>query len=310
LDNGIAAFYNIREYHSETTTETKATELIGREQMAPPPPADGPASAAPPPDGPFPSPLDSGGHLAGISNTNQPKAYLNGKGSPVFGETSGNPRGQASSNLGQPDQATIQGEPPNYFTYYHLHQYFIRDKNWMWLAATSGCWFLLDFAFYGLAIDNPRRIAAIWAPSYPNNTDFQSNVQNWPSGFDVGANTTVYSNASIPDWENPFDSQTNIYQELYGNAFRYVLTITLGSLVGSLVMVMTISKIRRKAWLVISFLILALLFIIMGGAMQTWMFSSSHPWAIAFYILCQFFFNFGKAPLPLLLYPAIFQDIT
>jgi MFS transporter, PHS family, inorganic phosphate transporter len=164
----------------------------------------------------------------------------------------------------------------------------------MWLAATSACWFLLDFAFYGLGIDNPRRIAAIWAPSYPSKADFQSNIQNWPSGFQIGNSTTVYSNASIPDWENPFDVETNIYQELYGNAFRYVITISIGSLVGSLAMIAFINKLPRKGWLIISFIILAVLFIIMGASLQAWEFQPSHPAAIAFYILCQLFFNFGE----------------
>jgi hypothetical protein len=82
------------------------------------------------------------------------------------------------------------------------------------------CWFLLDFTFCGLGIDSPRRIAAIWAPSYPDKADFQYNIQNWPSDSHIGNSTTVYSNASIPDWENPFDVETNIYHELYGNALR------------------------------------------------------------------------------------------
>jgi hypothetical protein len=59
-----------------------------------------------------------------------------------------------------------QPEPPNYFTYDKLRQYFIVEGNWIWLAATSNCWFLLDFAFCGLGIDNPRRIAAVWETSH------------------------------------------------------------------------------------------------------------------------------------------------
>lgn len=78
------------------------------------------------------------------------------------------------SSEGDPPAEPAQQHTPNYFTAEELHQYFIAEGNWTWLAATSMCWFLLDFAFCGLGIDNPRRIAAIWATSYPNNTDFQS----------------------------------------------------------------------------------------------------------------------------------------
>ena len=203
-------------------------------------------------------------------------------------------QGQVAQAPAQLTQRPDQNETPNYFTREKLCHYFITEGNWMWLAATSTCWFLLDFAFYGLGIDNPRRIAAIWAPSYPAKADFQYNIQNWPSDSQIGNSTTVYSNASIPDWENPFDVETNIYQELYGNALQYVITISIGSLVGSIVMIWLINKLPRKEWLIISFMILTGLFIIMGASLQAVEFHTSHPFTIAFYIICQFFFNFGE----------------
>lgn len=208
LNNGMGAFYDIRGHHNLETTEKNAMQEIGGEIPAEPP-AEGTPAADPPAESPIAAAPPAGGPPAVDLLRSDPAAP------PARGLLA-----QVPANPGQPTQQQGRDQTPNYFTAKELHQYFIREGNWTWLAATSACWFLLDFAFYGLGIDSPRRIAAIWAPSYPSNADFQSNIQNWPSGFQIGNSTTVYSNASIPDWENPFDVGTNIYRELYGNAFR------------------------------------------------------------------------------------------
>jgi PHS family inorganic phosphate transporter-like MFS transporter len=307
LNNGMGAFYDIRGHHNLETTEKNAMEEIGGEIPADlplegPPAADlGDALAA---DLPAEDPPSGGPPAADPPAEDQITAAPPAEDPPPADPSTEDlitavppardPLAQVPANSAQPTQRHGLDKTPNYFTSEELHQYFIREGNWTWIAATSACWFLLDFAFYGLGIDNPRRIAAIWAPSYPSNADFQSNIQNWPSGFQIGNSTTVYSNASIPDWENPFDVETNIYRELYGDAFRYVITISIGSLVGSLVMIACINKLPRKGWLIISFIILAVLFIVMGASLRAWEFQPSHPAAITFYIVCQIFFNFGE----------------
>jgi PHS family inorganic phosphate transporter-like MFS transporter len=282
LDNGMGAFYDIRGHYNLETTEEYALQTIGVETLAEGPPSmedlPSPIETAPPVE-----------HSAGVGPTGEHPAAAD----PIIA-TDSTPANPAPAHQIQHIQHWGPLEPPDYFTYDKLHEYFIAEGNWVWLAATSTCWFLLDFAFYGLGIDNPRRIAAIWEPSYPTPADFQDNIQNWPSNFLVGENTTTVSNATIPDWENPFDVESNIYQELYGNALRYVVTITVGSLVGSLVMIALINKLPRKGWLIISFLILALLFLIMGATLQAVEFHPSHWFTVVFYITCQFFFNWGK----------------
>jgi PHS family inorganic phosphate transporter-like MFS transporter len=276
LDNGVAAFYDIRGHYSLKTTENTLENID----------VEGPPGNLPSLED-LPRPIE----------TTPTVEHTTAVGSTSEGTTTTDQivsTGSTPANPSQHTQNLDQTEPPNYFTRKELEKYFIKEGNWMWLAATSACWFLLDFAFYGLGIDNPRRIAAIWEPSYPRQTDFQANIQNWPSGFFVGKNTTVFSNATVPDWENPFDVETNVYQELYGDALRYVVTITIGSLVGSLVMIALINKLPRKGWLIFSFLILALLFLIMGATLQAVEFHPSHWFTVVFYIICQFFFNWGK----------------
>jgi PHS family inorganic phosphate transporter-like MFS transporter len=154
------------------------------------------------------------------------------------------------------------------------------------------CWFSLDFAFYALGINNPRQISAIWDNYLPlperNNTRY-----DWPSTLLIGINNPTSSNETVPDWQNPFDPSTNIYHELFDSAKQYILTICCGSLVGSLLLLYYINNIPRKMWLVYSFLILALLFAVLGAFYKRAAFTESHWAIVVFYILCQLFFNLG-----------------
>lgn len=159
--------------------------------------------------------------------------------------------------------------PPDYFTYEELKRYFWDQSNWLYLFSTSVCWFLLDFAFFGLGINNPRLIAAIWAPTYPASTD-------------------------LKDWQNPFDPSANMYYELFDNARQYIITISIGSMLGSIALIISINKFRRNRWLAGSFLALALFFIITAATLSTVEFQPAHPLTIALYIICHFLFNVGK----------------
>jgi PHS family inorganic phosphate transporter-like MFS transporter len=174
-----------------------------------------------------------------------------------------------------------------------FYQHFFEDGNWRYLFATSMCWFFLDFAFYALGINNPRQISAIWDDYLPL-PERNSTRYDWPSTLLIGINNPTFSNETVPDWQNPFDPNTNIYHELFDSAKQYILTISCGSLVGSVLVLYYINNIPRKMWLVYSFLILALLFAVLGAFYKRAAFTESHWATVVFYILCQFFFNLGK----------------
>jgi PHS family inorganic phosphate transporter-like MFS transporter len=59
-------------------------------------------------------------------------------------------------------------------------------------------------------------------------------------------------------------------------------------------MILLINKLPRKGWLITSFLILAILFLVMGASLQAVEFHPSHWLTVLFYIVCQFFFNWGE----------------
>lgn len=169
--------------------------------------------------------------------------------------------------------AELTRERPNYFTYKELTQYFLYDGNWKYLFATSACWFLLDFAFYGLGINSPRQLAAIWA-SHPAEP----------------------SESLVAGWQDAFDLQTNLYTKLFRDAKQYIITISTGSLLGSVILIYLIDKMRRKTWLIVSFLILAITFAITAATLRAVEFRGQHWLTVTLYIIFQFFFNLGEFP--------------
>jgi MFS transporter, PHS family, inorganic phosphate transporter len=46
--------------------------------------------------------------------------------------------------------------PLGYLAYHELKTYFSNQGNWLYLVSISICCFLLDFAFYGLGLNNPH----------------------------------------------------------------------------------------------------------------------------------------------------------
>jgi PHS family inorganic phosphate transporter-like MFS transporter len=165
-------------------------------------------------------------------------------------------------------------------------QFLWRDGNIRYLSATSICWFLLDFAFYGLGINNPRVIAAIWRPTS------QIANSNWP-GNQTSTPYDNISNITLPDFQNPYDPGTNIYQELFDNARQYVITVSIGSMLGSILLLFFINHLSRRRFLIASFVTLSGLFLITGLTLHFLEFEGAHFVIIIFYMLCQFFFNFG-----------------
>jgi MFS transporter, PHS family, inorganic phosphate transporter len=191
-------------------------------------------------------------------------------------------------------------ERPKYFTWPKIKEFLWTEGNWRYLFATSMCWFLLDFAFYGLGINNPRQLAAIWAGTSPN---FSTNLTDWRDSTSLSncipdanmQSLNFTTNITHPhDWENPFDGNITMYQELNDNAMQYIATISSGSLAGSILLLMAINRIRRKAWLMLSFWVLAGLFAITAGTLRLVGFTPSHWATVVFYAICQFLFNLGE----------------
>ncbi|KAF4631106.1 hypothetical protein G7Y89_g7029 [Cudoniella acicularis] len=234
-------------------------------------------------------PLEMSGGLNeddGLSNSQAPgfsRGQVNEESSPQH-DSEDEEEDQEEDDEEESESETSSNADPNdvpkAFSQDELYDYFITQGSWRFLAATSACWFLLDFAFYGLGINNPRQIARIWVPQ-------------------------SLSGAAIPDWQTT-DPTKNIYHVLKADAIQYIITISIGSVIGSVLLIKFIDYFPRKALLTWSFILLAGLFAIVGGSLFAVEYTNLHALTIALYVLCQLVFNLGPNALTFIIPAEIF----
>lgn len=126
-----------------------------------------------------------------------------------------------------------------------------KSKNFLLLLGTAGSWFCLDVAFYGLSLNNGVILDAIG-----------------------------YSTSKT----------TNMYEFMYNTAVGNVIIVLAGAVPGYWVTVATVDTIGRKTIQLGGFIILTVLFVIMGFAYH----KIPPNGLLAIYVIAQFFFNFGK----------------
>jgi MFS transporter, PHS family, inorganic phosphate transporter len=110
-----------------------------------------------------------------------------------------------------------------------------------------------------------------------------------------------------PDWEtDPDHPAYSIYQVLVQDAQQSAITVSIGSVVGSLVLLKVIDYVPRKTFMVWSFLALAALLAITGGSLFGVFRTNEHAVTIVFYALSQFVFNLGPNTLTFIIPAEIF----
>jgi PHS family inorganic phosphate transporter-like MFS transporter len=157
-------------------------------------------------------------------------------------------------------------EPP---TKYAATDYFWKQGNWRYLCGTAATWFLLDFAFFGLGLSSPKAVSKIWY----NGTNSSSTI---PPTWDV-----TYSDSSEPD--------AVIYNILRTSAWHSLVVDSVGSMIGSIALVVAIDHFNRKRLQWRMFIVLGFLFIITGATYRI----GNNGVTITLYILCQMCFYFG-----------------
>ena len=166
--------------------------------------------------------------------------------------------------------STTDPAHPDPFSRAELTRYFWTEGNYRTLAGTALTWFLLDLAFYGLGINNPRTIARLWS---------SRRIEVVPE--------------LIPSWANPADYGAGIYETLRLDGVRAIITDAAGSLVGSALLIKAINYVPRRAWLVWSFAGMGVLFAVIGGSYFKAVDSDLHALTITLYVLVQLLFNLG-----------------
>jgi hypothetical protein len=192
----------------------------------------------------------------------------------------------ASPHPGVPEDQTGRSHPflqsdelPPKYT---VKDYFWKQGNWRYLVGTASTWFLLDFAFFGLGLSSPKAVSKIWY----NGIDSSSAI---PPTWDV-----TYSDSSKPD--------AVIFNILTTSAWHALVVESVGSMIGSIALVVAIDQFNRKRLQWRMFIVLGFLFIITGATYRI----GNNGVTITLYILCQICFYFGPNGLTFLIPAELF----
>ena len=164
-----------------------------------------------------------------------------------------------------------------------IHDYFITQGNWRYLVATSGTWFLLDLSFYGLGLNSPQIIAKLW---------------NGPSNWNNGILTSNTTSPTVPLWDSEpnIDSSNALPWPVFrDNAFHAIILVSLGAILGSVVLIWLVNHLSRKRLQIVSFLLLAVFFLVIGLILLIAPPDYVAPSIIIviLYVVAQFLFNLG-----------------
>ncbi|KAK0622653.1 major facilitator superfamily domain-containing protein [Immersiella caudata] len=203
------------------------------------------------------------------------------------------------------DDDVADSSTPVQFSRKDLHRYFIRDGNWMYLLGAAATWFILDVALYGFGLDNRATIADLWATQY--GTPIDSNLECWASPFPDGNSAVPGWIDGLPIWQTdrtrPCDT---IYDVLLQQAKQYLITVSIGSLLGCICFVIFVNKIPRRQFLTSSFIFLTALFTVTGGVYYGVHHGPYAPTTAVLVGFCHFAFNFGANSLTFLIPAEIF----
>ena len=170
------------------------------------------------------------------------------------------------SNKQRSDQQHVEK-----FSYEAIKEYSWTQGSWRYLAGTSICWVLFETAYSGLGINDPRTMAQIWDPPLLEN-----------------------SKSYLPGWIDLSRPNGSIYEATQQDAIRSMLTVATGSVLGSIMLIMSIEYMSRKMMQVWSFVRLAALFGITGCLFNT-SYKAFQALEIPLYTLYPILFNLGQS---------------
>ncbi|KAH8675299.1 major facilitator superfamily domain-containing protein [Xylariales sp. PMI_506] len=195
---------------------------------------------------------------------------------------------------------------PIQFSKEDLYNYFIRDGNWYYLLGTAMTWFILDVGFYGFSLDNRGTLADIWTTT--PHAAITPHLSCWNSTV-PGGNSTVpdWATHGVPNWATDLSAPCNsIYEVLLEQAKQYLVTVSIASIAGSICFIAFANRLPRRQWLTVSFVVLAILFMITGGVYYGVAFTSQAPATVTLVAICHFCFNFGANTLTFVIPAEVF----
>ena len=148
---------------------------------------------------------------------------------------------------------------------------------WPRLLGTSATWFLLDFSFFGLGLNNSQIVTGLYKGCR------QDDVSNPLPGAIWNSEPSVATSA------------VSLFED---NEYAFWLIVSIAAISGSLSLILLSKSFDRKRIFLVTFLTLGLLFFVIGGILlHKVMDHYSAPYFVVaiFYALCQFLYNLGEA---------------
>jgi len=150
---------------------------------------------------------------------------------------------------------------------------FLGSKHGPMLLATSACWGLLDLAYYGLGLDNPDLLKKIWSSE--------------PEGAKSKGGP--------------------IYLQLENNFTRALRTTGPASVTGCFLILLLINRVPRVRFMVCIFIVLAVVFAILGGSLFDVYETNHHDVTVVFYAIALFLINLGPNTILFVLPAELFE---
>ncbi|KAI1780297.1 MFS general substrate transporter [Hypoxylon cercidicola] len=166
---------------------------------------------------------------------------------------------------------------------------------WRALLGVMATWWILDLAYYGLGLDNPKTISTIWLSSPPP----ASAVSYLPVEDADACNTAMWR-------ADPARPNITIYEMLTQDSIRDIVTISSGALPGSIIILLAIDYLPRTTWMGWMFVALAGLFAINGGTFFVTFETDQHALTVTLYVLAQVIFNLGPNTITFMLPAELF----
>jgi MFS transporter, PHS family, inorganic phosphate transporter len=194
--------------------------------------------------------------------------------------------------ISQIQDTPSQHETPIQFSRADMHRFFIQERNWIYLLGTASTWFILDVALYGFGLDNRSNLAGMWATTHADEVD--SRLSCWETDLPGGQSVVPTWVDGLPIWQtDPTKPCNTIYDVLMDQTKHYLLTVSIGSILGCAAFIFAANFIPRRQFLTGSFVILSILFGITGGVYYR-VHHSSYASATPIMVgICHFAFNFG-----------------
>jgi PHS family inorganic phosphate transporter-like MFS transporter len=118
-------------------------------------------------------------------------------------------------------------------------------------------------------MNNPSTIAKIWDIAPPNSS-------------------------AHARWSTHYDPNLSVFQDLLRSGAHALVVVSLGAVVGGLLLILFINHLNRKRLQWGGFLALFVIFIILGASFKSIVQTPFHGVAITLYVFSQITFNFGK----------------